>query len=177
MTSAKKDSAIAIRITKSFTGVAVRMPRLRRLVTAVCKRFRVRGDREAYQISVAIVDDAQITKLNARFLGRNAVTDCLSFDLSDSRAPRAGGPSQRTLDVIVNGELAVRQAALRGHSAEAELALYITHGLLHQLGFDDCTASKARKMHDAEDAILQELGYGAVYNSARGQARGPAPTV
>jgi len=177
MTSAKKDSAIAIRITKSCTGVAVRMPRLRRLVTAICKHFTVRGGCDAYQIGVAIVDDAQITKLNARFRGRNAVTDCLSFDLSDSGAPRADASSPRTLDVIVNGELAVRQAALRGHSAEAELALYITHGLLHQFGFDDCTPRKARKMHDAEDAILQELGYGAVYNSGRGQARGPAPAV
>ena len=62
--------------------------------------------------------------------------------------------------------MAVRQANLRGHASQAELALYITHGLLHNLGFDDSTDSKARKMHDTEDNILQQLGYGFVYNKS-----------
>ena len=69
--------------------------------------------------------------------------------------------------MVVNGEMAVREAKLRGHSSEAELALYITHGLLHNLGFDDSTQSQARKMHDTEDEILQQLGYGLVYNKRK----------
>jgi probable rRNA maturation factor len=60
--------------------------------------------------------------------------------------------------------MAVRQANLRGHTSEAELALYITHGLLHNLGFDDSAENQARKMHETEDEILQEFGYGMVYN-------------
>ena len=62
--------------------------------------------------------------------------------------------------------MAVRQASLRGHSSEAELALYITHGLLHKLGFDDSTKGRAKKMHDIENEILQQLGYGLVYNKS-----------
>jgi len=61
--------------------------------------------------------------------------------------------------------MAVRQAKQRGHSTEAELALYVTHGLLHNLGFDDATQSGAKKIHEEEDKILQQLGYGLVYNS------------
>jgi len=61
-----------------------------------------------------------------------------------------------------------REAARRGHSAEAELALYVTHGLLHNLGFNDATAAQARKMHRMEDEILQHLGYGFVYNGDAG---------
>ena len=68
-------------------------------------------------------------------------------------------------ELVVNGEMAVRQAKLRGHSGEAELALYVTHGLLHNLGFDDSTQNRAKKMHDTEDEILEQVGYGAVYNS------------
>jgi probable rRNA maturation factor len=60
--------------------------------------------------------------------------------------------------------MALRQANSRGHSSEAEIALYITHGLLHNLGFDDSTEPKAKNMHDIEDNILQQLGYGLVYN-------------
>ncbi|RKY23526.1 MAG: rRNA maturation RNase YbeY, partial [Planctomycetota bacterium] len=68
-------------------------------------------------------------------------------------------------ELVLNGELAVKQANLRDHSAEAELALYITHGLLHNLGFDDDTEARAKEMHDAEDEILQQLDYGPVYNT------------
>ena len=151
---------------RNFRDVDVSAPRLRKLVTTVCRRFGGRQSLQAtYEISIAIVDDAEITKLNARFLGRSATTDCLSFDLSDAKTPQADALNSRTLELIVNGEMAVRQAALRGHSGQAELALYITHGLLHNFGFDDCTPGRARKMHEAEDKILQELGYGLVYNS------------
>jgi probable rRNA maturation factor len=65
---------------------------------------------------------------------------------------------------VVNAEMANRQAAKRGHSPEAELALYITHGLLHNLGFDDLSSEDAKKMHETEDAMLQQLGFGIIYN-------------
>jgi len=188
MTSPKKEPAVAIQIRRNFRDVGVCLPRLRKLATTVCRRFGGRQDFGVYEISIAIVDDAEITKLNARFLGRRATTDCLSFDLSDARQQpalsevegtevrsqtsdaglRPSGFRPLTCELVVNGEMAVRQAALRGHSAEAELALYITHGLLHNFGFNDCTRHQARKMHDAEDTILQELGYGIVYNKNRG---------
>jgi len=117
-------------------------------------------------VSIGIVDDAGITELNRRFLGHEGTTDSLSFDLSDSASPE----DTRVFDLIVNGELAVREAARRGHGADAELALYITHGLLHNLGFNDATAAEARRMHRTEDEILQDLGYGLVYNT---DARAP----
>ena len=58
----------------------------------------------------------------------------------------------------------MRQAAQRGHSTEAELALYLTHGLLHNLGFNDADKAAAERMHDMEDEILQQAGFGVVYN-------------
>jgi probable rRNA maturation factor len=61
--------------------------------------------------------------------------------------------------------MAVRQALLRNHSSQAELALYITHGLLHNLGFDDTAEDQAEEMHNTEDEILKQLGYGLVYNT------------
>lgn len=104
--------------------------------------------------------------MNSRFLNRKGITDCLSFDLSDGdeEEPQADNQMSRMLELIVNGQMAARQAQRRGHSSEAELALYITHGLLHNFGFDDATPSQARTMHEAEDEILHQLGYGSVYN-------------
>ncbi len=159
MAPAKQDQEIVVQITKNFSSIDACLSRVKKLVEAVCNRFNPCRSRGTV-VSIAIVDDARIRKLNSRFLNRKSTTDCLSFDLSDSKGPK----SPKLFELIVNGEMAVRQANMRGHSSEAELALYITHGLLHNFGFDDSTESKARKMHDMEDEILQQLGYGLVYN-------------
>ena len=156
MASAKKDQKIIIQITNNFDGIDAPPSKIKKLVRAVVDRFKL----SEATVSIAIVDDAEIRNLNSRFLNRKSNTDCLSFDLSDTQEPQ----SPKLFELIVNGEMAVRQANLRGHASQAELALYITHGLLHNLGFDDATDSKARKMHDMEDNILQQLGYGFVYN-------------
>jgi len=157
MASAKQDQEITVHIARNFKEIEVRLPELRKLVKAICNRFKL----PKATISIAIADDAQIRKLNNQFLNSKSTTDCLSFDLSDDEVPQ----SPKLFELIVNGEMAVRQANLRGHSSEAEMALYITHGLLHHLGFDDSTESQARKMHDMEDEILQQFGYGLVYNT------------
>ncbi len=154
----KKDQEIVIQIANNFAGIDAPPSKGRKLVRAVFNRFGL----SKATVSIAIIDDAEIRKLNNRFLNRKSTTDCLSFDLSDTQRPQ----SPKLFELIVNGEMAVRQANLRGHSSQAELALYITHGLLHNLGFDDATDSKARKMHDMEDNILQQLGYGFVYNKS-----------
>ena len=156
MASAKQNQEITVHIDRNFKDIEVRLPELGKLVKAICNRFKL----SKAAVSIAIVDDAQIRKLNNQFLNSKSTTDCLSFDLSDDEVPQ----SSKSFELIVNGEMAVRQAKLRGHSSEAELALYITHGLLHYLGFDDSTKSRARKMHDMEDEILQQFGYGLVYN-------------
>lgn len=148
---------VAIQIAKHFEGVPVEVTELKKLVRAVCRRFQV----SQASVSIAIVADAEMRRLNRTFLKRRTNTDCLSFDLSDGTEP--GVP--RVFDLIVNGELASREAVRRGHAPEAELALYVTHGLLHNLGFDDATASQAARMHRTEDEILQHAGYGLVYHS------------
>jgi len=166
MASAKQDQDIVVQIAKNYKKIDISVPKLTKLVKAICKRFTQYEARDIrYEISIAIVDDAQIRKLNRRFLNRKPATDCLSFDLSDDeKTSEIRNRKTKTFEMVVNGEMALRQANLRGHSSEAELALYITHGLLHHLGFDDSTQSQARKMHDTEDEILQQLGYGLVYN-------------
>ena len=162
MASAKQKQDIVIQIAKDFKGINICLPKLRKLVKTICNRFTRHELRDTRcEISIAIVDDAKIRKVNTQFLNRKSTCDCLSFDLSDDE----GAPSSKLFELVVNGEMAVKEANLRGHSSEAELALYITHGLLHNLGFDDSTQSGAQKMHDTEDEILQQIGYGSVYNT------------
>lgn len=159
MASSKQDQDIVIRIIRNFKDIDISPFKIKKLAKAVCNRFARQEPQDTrYEISIAIVNDNEIRELNREFLNSKAATDCLSFDLSDDEK------GLKIFDLVVNGEMAARQANQRGHSSEAELALYITHGLLHNLGFDDSATSQARKMHETEDEILQEFGYGMVYN-------------
>jgi len=181
MPPAKQEQDIGVQVAVNFNGLDVDLPKLKKLVKAVCSRFKL----PKATVSIAIVGDAEIRRLNKQFLSRNSTTDCLSFNLSDDQTRTPGGRGSQTqkkgvsdrkerrlgssgspklFELVVNGEMAVKEANLRGHSNEAELALYVTHGLLHNLGFDDSTQEQAKKMHDTEDEILQQLGYGLVYN-------------
>lgn len=161
-----------VRITRHFTDIKISSPTIRKLVKTVCERFGGAGEPDIrYEVAIALVDNKQMRRLNARFLNRSGVTDCLSFDLTENNRGRKqpknrGSEPTRTFEIVVNGEMALEQAELRCHCPRAELALYIAHGLLHQFGFDDSDRVKAEKMHDTEDRILHQLGFGTVYKNS-----------
>lgn len=160
MDAEKKGRDVVVQITKKFKDIDVNLPKLKKLVKTICTHFtRDEILYTRYEISIALVDGAEIRRVNRRFLHRNRTTDCLSFDLSDDDTSAA-----KSFELLINAEKAVREAIWQGHPCEAELALYVTHGLLHNLGFDDSTPAQAKKMHNTEDEILQQLGYGSVYN-------------
>jgi probable rRNA maturation factor len=146
---------ITVYIRREFKNINCPSQKVNKLIKAVCRRFHLKN----VMVSIAVVDNNQIRKLNEKFLHRNKNTDCLTFDLSQS------GVSPKLFDIIVNGQLAKSQAVKRGHSAQAELMLYLIHGLLHNLGFDDHSISQAKEMHRLEDEILQSQGFGQVYES------------
>lgn len=144
---------IVVHITCDYRVLDVDFDRLRELARLICRRF----DLEKAAINIAIVGDEAIKKVNAEFLNTPRPTDVISFDLSDEPA------DSKSYDLMVNAEEAARQAGQRSHSTEAELALYITHGLLHNFGFEDADETESQKMHSTEDEILQQAGFGIIY--------------
>lgn len=147
--------ALFIQITDSFGQISFQTAPLKRLVKNVLRKFKV----SKAVIEIEIVDNAEIRKLSRRFLGRSHITDCISFNLTNEtrKAPLH-------LEIVVNGQLAAGQAKRLNHSQDAELALYIVHGLLHHLGFDDSSKKLSDKMHRLEDQFLSENGYGRVFD-------------
>ena len=117
-------------------------------------------------ISVAIVNNSQIHKLNRQYLNHDYETDVLSFLLEESRdesgrsesdSPRGAG---KTIDgeVIVSSEMAIDMAADYSWGAMDELTLYIVHGLLHLCGYDDLTAEEMPVMRARECHVFEILG-------------------
>lgn len=158
----QRSRRISIQIAEQSPGQDIELVRLKRLVQFVCRRFNISN--AAVQIS--IVDDAAIKVLHKRFFNTAKTTDVISFDLSDAETEK------HVFDIIININQARRQAEKRGHSTTAETSLYLVHGLLHQLGFDDLSEAKAKKMHHEEDIILQEAGFGVIYKTPKKGRRG-----
>lgn len=102
-------------------------------------------------ISVGIVDDAAIHSLNAQYLSHDYATDVLSFLLDETDEGPEG-------EIIVSAEMAARQAPRFGWRAEDELTLYLVHGALHLLGYDDHDAADAARMRQKEQLYLAGLG-------------------
>ena len=105
-----------------------------------------------YEVSLAFVDNPTIHQLNNRYLRHDEPTDVLSFPLSEPNARKLAG------ELVVGAETALAQAKERGHDVQAELALYVIHGLLHLCGHDDQTDAGAAAMRERERHYLARLG-------------------
>ena len=102
-------------------------------------------------ISVAVIDDAQMRRLNRQFLEHDYETDVLSFVLSDGDEWLEG-------EIVVSADTARRCAAEAQWSPESELLLYVVHGALHLIGFQDKSLADAATMTAAEAEVLECLG-------------------
>jgi probable rRNA maturation factor len=128
--------------------VPVDRARLRQVVRTVLEG---EGIADA-DISLAFVDNPTIHRLNQRYLQHDEPTDVLSFPLS------APGAKRLAAELVIGAEVALAQAQKRGHDVQAEVALYVIHGLLHLCGFDDDTDEGRAAMRRRERHYLGELG-------------------
>ncbi len=114
------------------------------------------------EIGLAFVDNPTIHRLNQRYLQHDEPTDVLSFPLGEGGKKLAG-------ELVVGVEVALAQATERGHDVQAELALYVIHGLLHLCGHDDHEADDARGMRARERHYLAMLGLPDIAPKAEGE--------
>jgi probable rRNA maturation factor len=139
---------IKVSIATPQEQVPIDRAQMRHLVRTVLE-----GEGEAdAEISLAFVDNPTIHQLNKRYLNHDEPTDVLTFTLSGAGARKLEG------ELVIGAEVARVQAETRGHAVEAELALYVIHGLLHLCGFDDTSERAATQMRERERHYLRELG-------------------
>ena len=107
------------------------------------------------ELSIALVDDAEIAALNGRFRGRPRPTDVLSFSLVEGdHAERRG---ELLGDVVIALGVASRQARRRRVALDDEVARLLIHGVLHLLGHDHEEAGEAARMRAEERRLERAL--------------------
>ena len=150
---------LALDITDQQSLLAVDHDRLRAAIARVLNAEQI----FSAEISLALVDDAQIHRVNREFLGHDYATDVISFVLNDEASPldeehssRLAESAPRRLEgeLIVSTETALREAAAHGWTPADELLLYVVHGLLHLCGYDDLTDEARPVMRAREREVL-----------------------
>jgi probable rRNA maturation factor len=115
-------------------GRRVNRARLLRVLRAAARELDVDGE-----VSLVLTGDRAVRALNARYRGKDAPTDVLSF-------PGEGGEAGLG-DIVISVETAARNARWRGRTLPRELDVLALHGFLHVLGHD----------HETDDGTMDRL--------------------
>jgi len=107
------------------------------------------------ELSIALVDEDEIRGLNAHYRGKDSVTDVLSFE-TEEEEPGTSEYPHLLGDVVICPSAAARQAEEYGQTFEQEMALLLTHGILHLLGYDHQDDTEAKIMEGHEKEILAD---------------------
>lgn len=118
-------------------------------------------------ITVCLVSDAEIARMNELYRKKKGATDVLSFPEVERRTPMSlrrarrssvSNPRSRQFlgDVAISPATARRNAKQLGRTLPGELQILILHGILHLLGYDHETDSG--EMDRVEHRLRQRLG-------------------
>ena len=121
-----------------------------RLIEAVRSVLQEEGVKCA-EISIAVVDDQTIHELNVQYLNHDYPTDVLSFVLQREEDYVDG-------ELVVSADTAATQSVRYGWQAANELLLYVIHGSLHLVGYQDGSETEAAAMRSREDYFLAQHG-------------------
>lgn len=124
----------------------------RKIVKTVQKVLSQEGIRKSGEITLCFVNDARIKELNLRYLKRNRPTDVIAFDIGEAHDKK-----NIFADIAVSAERALDNARAFKTSLDFELYLYVIHGVLHILGYDDKNKKDKSAMHKREKDILKTL--------------------
>ncbi|WP_242363367.1 rRNA maturation RNase YbeY [Limosilactobacillus antri] len=118
------------------------------------------------EMSVTLMTNPAIRKLNQQYRGVDRATDVLSFAAEERgdetpiiMEPELAAEIPENLgDLFVSVDKVAEQAKFLGHSADRELGFLVVHGFLHLNGYDHEEPADEQRMFDLQREILNEYG-------------------
>jgi probable rRNA maturation factor len=122
----------------------------KRLFKKIVRQILEDAKIDSAEISVAVVDDPTIARLHEEFLNDDSPTDVISFVL-DSSLGRLEG------EIVASADTAIARANEYNWTPEEELLLYVIHGALHLVGYDDTTSKLRKVMRKMEEHYVERV--------------------
>ena len=114
---------------------------------------------ESSIVSIVLVDNEYIHKINKEYRNVDRETDVISFAFMDDETNPESGITDLG-EIYISLEKAHSQSKEYGHSFKRELCFLLTHGLLHLLGYDHMTEEDEKEMFGLQEEVLNSLGIG-----------------
>ena len=111
------------------------------------------------ELTVRIVDEAEITALNHQYRGKDGPTNVLSVPYEGIPGVEPGLLG----DIVICAPVVVSEAVAQHKSLDAHWAHIVVHGVLHLLGYDHQHDDHAHQMEAREAELLAGLGYANPY--------------
>lgn len=109
---------------------------------------------KGHQLTVRIVNEREITRLNKAYRHKQASTNVLSFPFK----PPPGVALPLLGDVVICASVVNSEAKVQKKTVQQHWAHMVVHGTLHLLSFDHTTDVEADEMETKEKEILLEFG-------------------
>lgn len=99
-------------------------------------------------VGIVLTTDEIIRKYNKKYLGRDSITDVMSFQVDDPGLPYLG-------DIMIDIEVAEKQKG--NNNLNEELQILFLHGLLHLLGYDHISIAQKKNMEIKEKKYWKKI--------------------
>ena len=96
-------------------------------------------------VEVSLISDREISLVHAQFMDNPDPTDVITF------------PYGSEGEILISAETALRQAKELNSQLEQEITLYLVHGILHLVGYEDGTESSRNEMDALQERLLADL--------------------
>ncbi len=108
------------------------------------------------EVEIRFVDTTVMSELNQQWMDEDGPTDVLAFPIDELRPGTPDAPSAEGMlgSIVLCPPVAVDQAREAGHSADEEMLLLTTHGLLHLLGYDHAEEAEEKEMFALQRRLL-----------------------
>lgn len=134
----------------------------------VSEVLKIEGFNQNVEISIVLMSNSGIRKINYAYRNINKPTDVLSFPMLEKADGTIVNPQKGDYnvengvlilgDIIISAEKALEQSVEFGHSLYREIAFLVAHGMLHLLGYDHSNELERELMHNKEENVLDNIG-------------------
>lgn len=135
------------------SDIEIAETRLLRLAEHVLEQLHVNPKTD---VGILFVNENAMEGLHEQWMDESGTTDVLSFPMDELRPgrPDAISPAGILGDIVICPQVAQTQAEAAGHSFAEEIAVLVTHGMLHLLGFDHATPVEEAEMFGLQRDLL-----------------------
>ncbi len=138
-----KESSLIIHLSNRQRDLSLSSKAVKTLIAAILVFEKV----SCREISLYFVSKKSISDLHQEFFSDPTPTDCITFPIDDEMLG----------EIFVCPKVALEYCEKKGGDPHTETALYIVHGILHLLGYDDIEPGDRRTMRIKEKKCMAHL--------------------